>query len=164
MNKQVKKIHDFVSRLENSYYSKPSTKNPEADLRNIAQALSFKRVRCFIEEMTARELRERLKLFERNEKTCPVYEANRTCKGCSKYLTDGSLCNYIERKVDYLFEKDMVILPCKVGDIVWRIVDASDEATEESRCEKEIKEFLVRSISVSCNSKGIWTKKSELLN
>jgi hypothetical protein len=52
MNKQVKKIYDFVSQLEDFYYSKLTCgENLEADLLNTAQASSFQRVRYFIEEM-----------------------------------------------------------------------------------------------------------------
>lgn len=52
MNKQVKKIYDFVSQLEDLYYSKlTGGENLQADLMNTAQATSFQIVRYFIEEM-----------------------------------------------------------------------------------------------------------------
>ena len=52
MNEQVKKIYDFVSQLEDLYYSKLTCgENLRADLMNTAQASSFQRVRYFIEEM-----------------------------------------------------------------------------------------------------------------
>ena len=54
MNEQVKKIYDFVSQLEDLYYSKLTCgENLQADLMNTAQASSFQRVRYFIEDMTA---------------------------------------------------------------------------------------------------------------
>lgn len=52
MNEQVKKIYDFVSQLEDLYYSQLTCgENLQADLINIAQASSFQRVRYFIDEM-----------------------------------------------------------------------------------------------------------------
>ena len=52
MNEQVKKIYDFVSQLEDFYYSKLTCgENLQADLMNTAQAASFQRVRYFIEDM-----------------------------------------------------------------------------------------------------------------
>lgn len=52
MNEQVKKIYDFVSQLEDFYYSKLTCgENLQADLMNTAQASSFQRIRYFIEEM-----------------------------------------------------------------------------------------------------------------
>lgn len=53
MNEQVKKIYDFVSQLEDLYYSKLTCgENLQTDLINTAQASSFQRVRYFIEHMT----------------------------------------------------------------------------------------------------------------
>ena len=52
--------------------------------------------------------------------------------------------------------------PYEVGDIVWRIEDVwhlDDKETWTYHYEKEVVEFMVRSISISCNSKGKWTKK-----
>ena len=55
MNEQVKKIYDFVSQMEDLYYSKLTCgENPQADLMNTSQAASFQRVRYFIEEMQVR--------------------------------------------------------------------------------------------------------------
>ena len=52
MNEQVKKIYDFVSEMEDLYYSKLTCgENPQADFMNTAQAASFQKVRYFIEEM-----------------------------------------------------------------------------------------------------------------
>ena len=52
MNEQVKKIYDFVSRMEDSYYSNLTCgKNLQTDLVNTAAATSFQRVRYFIEDM-----------------------------------------------------------------------------------------------------------------
>ena len=52
MNEQVKRIYDFISQLEDLYYSKLTCgENLQADLMNTAQATSFQRVRYFIEEM-----------------------------------------------------------------------------------------------------------------
>lgn len=52
MNEQVKKIYDFVSQMEDFYYSKLTCgENIQADLMNSAQAASYQRIRYFIEEM-----------------------------------------------------------------------------------------------------------------
>ena len=56
MNEQVKKIYDFVSQMEDLYYSKLTCgENLQADLMNTAQATSFQRVRYFIEEMESKQ-------------------------------------------------------------------------------------------------------------
>ena len=71
-------------------------------------------------------------------------------------------CNLAENIADDLLENGVVVPPCKVGDVVWRIEDVwhlDDEATWKYHYEKEVLEFMVRSISISCNSKGIWCKK-----
>ena len=63
---------------------------------------------------------------------------------------------------DKICEGRMVELPCAVGDTLWKIEDVwhlDDRATWKYHYEKEILEFRVVSISISCNSKGIWTKK-----
>ena len=63
---------------------------------------------------------------------------------------------------DKICEGKILELPCKVGDTLWKIEDVwhlDDRATWKYHYEKEILEFRVRSISISCNSKGIWTKK-----
>ena len=57
---------------------------------------------------------------------------------------------------------DIIVLPCKVGDTVWKIEDVwhlDDKETWTYHYEKEVVEFVVRSISISCNSKSKWTKK-----
>lgn len=58
---------------------------------------------------------------------------------------------------------DMIITPpCKVGDTVWRVDDVwhlDDKETWTYHYEKEVVEYVVRSILISCNSKGKWTKK-----
>lgn len=52
MNEEVKKIYDYVSQLEDSYYSKlTGGKNIQADIMNTAHATSFQKVRYFIEDM-----------------------------------------------------------------------------------------------------------------
>ena len=52
MNEQVKKIYDFVSQMEDSYYSKLTCcENPQADFLNVARASSFQQIRYFIEDM-----------------------------------------------------------------------------------------------------------------
>lgn len=71
-------------------------------------------------------------------------------------------CNLAENIADDLLENGVVVPPCKVGDVVWRIEDVwhlDDKATWKYHYEKEVLEFMVRSISISCNSKGIWCKK-----
>lgn len=65
-------------------------------------------------------------------------------------------------EADHIFGNDMIVLPCRVGDTVWKIEDVwclDDKETWTYHYEKEVIEFLVRSISISCNSKGVWTKK-----
>ena len=57
---------------------------------------------------------------------------------------------------------DIIIIPFKVGDTVWKIEDVwhlDDKETWTYHYEKEVVEFMIRSISISCNSKGKWTKK-----
>lgn len=69
---------------------------------------------------------------------------------------------YAEVYADYLLANEVIVPPCKVGDIVWRIEDVwhlDDRETWVYHYEKEVVEFMIRSISISCNSKGKWTKK-----
>ena len=59
-------------------------------------------------------------------------------------------------------KNDVITIPFKIGDIVWKIEDVwhlDDKETWTYHYEKEVVEFMIRSISISCNSKGIWTKK-----
>jgi hypothetical protein len=59
-------------------------------------------------------------------------------------------------------QDNLITIPFKVGDTVWKIEDVwhlDGEATRTYRYEKEVVEFMIRSISISCNSKGVWTKK-----
>lgn len=75
---------------------------------------------------------------------------------------DGCARHWAEVIADYLLENGVVVLPCKVGDVIWRIEDVwhlDDKATWKYHYEKEVLEFIVRSIFISCNSKGVWTKK-----
>ena len=63
---------------------------------------------------------------------------------------------------EYFVTNGAIVPPVKVGDIVWRIEDVwhlDDRETWTYHYEKEVLEFMVRSISISCNSKGVWTKK-----
>lgn len=68
-----------------------------------------------------------------------------------------------EGLADCLIEEGNVIVPpCKVGDTVWKIEDVwhlDDRETWTYHYEKEVVMFTVRSIAISCNSKGFWTKK-----
>ena len=69
--------------------------------------------------------RDRLiELFNAIEKdpaiTCPAYNTDKTCKDC-KYTINESMCNYIERQVDYLLANGVILPPCKVGDKVYKI-------------------------------------------
>ena len=62
----------------------------------------------------------------------------------------------------YTLEEFEQKFPFKIGDIVWKIEDVwhlDDKETWTYHYEKEVVEFMIRSISISCNSKGIWTKK-----
>lgn len=57
---------------------------------------------------------------------------------------------------------DVITIPFKIGDTVWKVEDVwylDDRKTWTYHYEKEVVEFMIRSISISCNSKGIWTKK-----
>lgn len=59
-------------------------------------------------------------------------------------------------------DDNIIVLPCRVGDTVWKIedvrhLDSKDPWTYHYK--KEVVEFIIRSISISCNSKGKWTKK-----
>lgn len=59
-------------------------------------------------------------------------------------------------------QNDVIIIPFKIGDTVWKIEDVwhlDDKETWTYHYEKEVVEFMIRSFSISCNSKGIWTKK-----
>ena len=94
-----------------------------------------------------------------------------TCNDCLHQI----ICNaYADAGVTDIPKDDITIceifkdrskfveLPCKVGDTVWRIEDVwhlDDKATGAYHYEKEVVEFRVRSILISCNSKGVWTKK-----
>lgn len=63
---------------------------------------------------------------------------------------------------DHLLSEGVIVPPCKVGDTLWKIEDVwhlDDRATWKYHYEKEVLEFMVRSISISCNSKGVWIKK-----
>ena len=64
----------------------------------------------------------------------------------------------VKRLADHLLENDVIVSPCKVGDTVWKIEDVW--RLDGTYCrEKEVVEFMVRSALISCNSKGVWTKK-----
>ena len=59
-------------------------------------------------------------------------------------------------------DENIIVLPVMVGDTVWRVEDVWHLDSTEPwtyHYEKEVVEFVVRSISISCNSKGDWTKK-----
>jgi hypothetical protein len=59
-------------------------------------------------------------------------------------------------------DNDTIVIPFKVGDTVWKIENVwhlDDKETWTYHYEKEVVEFMIRSISISCNSKGKWTKK-----
>ena len=80
----------------------------------------------------------------------------------NEMFLSGDVADRLCEIEDKICEGRMVELPCKVGDTLWKIEDVwhlDDRATWKYHYEKEILEFRVRSISISCNSKGIWTKK-----
>jgi hypothetical protein len=84
-----------------------------------------------------------------------------TQDGCECYC-NHPYCSGCKDLADYLLANGVIVPPCKVGDIVWRIEDVwhlDDRETWTYHYEKEVLEFMVRSISISCNSKGVWTKK-----
>ena len=70
--------------------------------------------------------------------------------------------HYTENLADYLIDNGVIVPPCKVGDVVYVIDDVFYLDSYKPyiyHYTKEVLEFMVRSISVSCNSKGFWTKK-----
>ena len=93
------------------------------------------------------------------------------CKDCMKAdgckhkanLDKDSIIGMSVEECEYFKDRSKFIeMPCKVGDTVWRIEDVwhlDDKATGAYHYEKEVVEFRVRSISISYNSKGVWTKK-----
>lgn len=92
-------------------------------------------------------------LYEYKEKARTQEEYNEQRKAVIQKLGE------LEDKIE---QGKIVELPCRVGDTLWKIEDVwhlDDRATWKYHYEKEIVEFMVRSISISCNSKGIWTKK-----
>ena len=83
--------------------------------------------------------------------------------GCSPIDADmAKAINRLCELEDKIEQGKLLELPCAVGDALWKIEDVwhlDDRATWKYHYEKEIVEFMVRSISISCNSKGVWTKK-----
>lgn len=72
--------------------------------------------------------------------------------------------DFIQQEIDcgHPLDGDDITPPCKVGDTVWKVDDVwhlDDKETWTYHYEKEVVEYVVRSISISCNSKGKWTKK-----
>ena len=68
-------------------------------------------------------MRDRLiELYKKIEKepaiTCPAYKTDKTCKDC-QYSINDSLCNHIERQVDYLLANGVVALPYEEGQLVY---------------------------------------------
>ena len=77
----------------------------------------------------------------------------------SGMIEGTSRCNIV---ADELLENGVIVPPCKIDDTVWKIEDVWHLDNREGwiyHYEKEVVEFKVRSISISCNSKGTWTKK-----
>lgn len=96
---------------------------------------------------------ERKRLFET---LCGYYEESG--ENFVHYFTDDEA----EMLADYLILNNVIAPPCNIGDTVWKIENVwhlDDEKTHAYHYEREVLEFRVRSISISCNSKGIWTKK-----
>lgn len=69
-----------------------------------------------------------IELFKEMDKdfgiTCPNINTDKDCKGC-KYQMSGALldCNYLERKVDYLFANGVIAPPCNVGDTAYFVTN-----------------------------------------
>ena len=87
-------------------------------------------------------MRDRLiELFKKIEKepaiTCPAYKTDETCKDC-KYSINDSLCNHIERQVDYLLANGIVALSVNIGETVYYIF-----------CNSSILELKVASIEIA---------------
>ena len=58
MIKEVEQIYDYVSQMEDLYYSKPTEgKNLTSYMVMMAQALAFQRVRYFIESLEEKKER-----------------------------------------------------------------------------------------------------------
>lgn len=88
------------------------------------------------------------------------YEAK--CKYMENKMGNKNIGSEADFIIDNLIENGVIVPPCKVGDTVWKITDIwhlDDRESWTYHYEKEVLEFRVRSISISCNSKGIWTKK-----
>ena len=98
-------------------------------------------------------MRDRLiELISKSDEEC---KHTKDCKNCSGY-GKGSMCmNY--HIADYLLANGVIVPPVKVGDEVWMIDKVFDSKKRQHKT--EVCEFVVRSISVSCNSKNVWIKK-----
>lgn len=103
-------------------------------------------------------MRERLiALIDQADEECKHTKA---CKNCSGYGKGSRCMNY--HIADHLLANGVVVLPCKVGQTVWMADNVwclDDRETWTFHYETKVLEFKVRSISMSCNSKGAWTKK-----
>ena len=56
----------------------------------------------------------------------------------------------------------VITLPCEIGDTVWRVEEDWRWDGESKRMQThgmQVVQYVVRSFSISCNSKGTWTKK-----
>ena len=101
------------------------------------------------------------RLTERNANGTAKGRMSATCREDAWQIETDILDRLCEIE-DKICDGRMVELPCAVGDTLWKIEDVwhlDDRATWKYHYEKEILEFRVVSISISCNSKGIWTKK-----
>ena len=73
-----------------------------------------------------------------------------------------SILGKFQNVAKYLFEGGVLTPPCEIDDHLWLIEDkiiCYHRNTKEWHYEKTIFEVQVRSISIFCNSKKIWTKK-----
>lgn len=63
-------------------------------------------------------------LDEEFDETCPFYENSyyNCCYDC-KYGDGIDVCDYAQRKADYLLRNRVVVLPCKVGSKVYEIIE-----------------------------------------
>lgn len=68
---------------------------------------------------------------------------------------DCTGCRGVGTIADYLIENGVIVPTLRVGDTVWVVY----KLLWSNPCEKFISEFVVKSISIYCNSKGVWTKK-----
>ena len=98
-------------------------------------------------------MRDRLiELFKKIEKepaiTCPAYKTDKTCKDC-KYSINDSLCNHIERQVDYLLANGVVAPPYSIGSKVYSVINSMTLPIPIGVYECEIQRYVLTQHGIS---------------